>query len=52
MADQEDIVAGKGDLGGTMRLGAYPAKLAPGSLVAEAYGDAPRSPSGTGTGTR
>ena len=25
MADQEDIVAGKGDLGGTMRLGAYPA---------------------------
>ena len=38
MADQEDIVAGKGDLGGTMRLGAYPATLAPGSLVAEAYG--------------
>ncbi len=38
MADQEDIVAGKGDLGGTMRLGAYPAKLTPGSLVAEAYG--------------
>ncbi|TDB87792.1 CTP synthase, partial [Micromonospora fluostatini] len=25
MADQQDIVAGKGDLGGTMRLGAYPA---------------------------
>ncbi|MEV4539427.1 CTP synthase [Asanoa sp. NPDC049518] len=38
MADQEQIVAGKGDLGGTMRLGAYPAKLTPGSLVAEAYG--------------
>lgn len=38
MADQEDIVAGKGDLGGTMRLGAYPAKLAPGSIVAEVYG--------------
>ena len=38
MADQQDIVAGKGDLGGTMRLGAYPAKLAPGSLVAQAYG--------------
>ena len=37
MADQEDIVAGKGDLGGTMRLGAYPAALAPGSIVAEAY---------------
>ena len=39
MADQEDIVAGKGDLGGTMRLGSYPAMLAPGSLVAEAYED-------------
>jgi CTP synthase len=38
MADQEDIVAGKGDLGGTMRLGAYPAKLTPGSIVAEVYG--------------
>ncbi|WP_431729272.1 CTP synthase [Verrucosispora sp. TAA-831] len=38
MADQEDIVAGKGDLGGTMRLGAYPAALAEGSIVAEAYG--------------
>ncbi|MGH3711911.1 MAG: CTP synthase [Micromonosporaceae bacterium] len=38
MADQQDIVAGKGDLGGTMRLGAYPAELVPGSLVAEAYG--------------
>ncbi|WP_204007118.1 CTP synthase [Virgisporangium aurantiacum] len=37
MADQEDIVAGKGDLGGTMRLGSYPAKLEPGSLVAKAY---------------
>ncbi|MEV6301429.1 CTP synthase [Actinoplanes sp. NPDC051861] len=39
MADQEDIVAGKGDLGGTMRLGAYPAKLRDGSIVAEVYGD-------------
>jgi CTP synthase len=38
MADQEDIVAGKGDLGGTMRLGAYGARLTPGSIVAEAYG--------------
>ncbi|MEH1169993.1 CTP synthase [Micromonospora sp. CPCC 205539] len=38
MADQEDIVAGKGDLGGTMRLGAYPAVLTEGSIVAEAYG--------------
>ena len=39
MADQQDIVAGKGDLGGSMRLGAYPATLVPGSLVAEAYGE-------------
>src|SRR5690606_37596832 len=38
MADQEAIVAGQGDLGGTMRLGAWPARLVPGSLVAEAYG--------------
>ncbi len=38
MDDQQEIVAGKGDLGGTMRLGAYPAKLVPGSIVAEAYG--------------
>jgi CTP synthase len=38
MPDQQDIVAGKGDLGGTMRLGSYPAKLEPGSLVAQAYG--------------
>jgi len=38
MAEQERIVAGEGDLGGTMRLGAYPARLTPGSLVAEAYG--------------
>jgi CTP synthase len=40
MADQEEIVAGRGDLGGTMRLGAYPARLTPGSIVAEAYGRA------------
>ncbi|AEV87228.1 CTP synthase [Actinoplanes sp. SE50] len=38
MADQEDIVAGKGDMGGTMRLGAYPARLKDGSIVAEVYG--------------
>jgi CTP synthase len=38
MADQQDIVAGKGDLGGTMRLGSYPATLTPGSIVAEVYG--------------
>ncbi len=38
MASQEDIVAGKGDMGGTMRLGLYPADLVPGSLVANLYG--------------
>ncbi|MGA8328258.1 MAG: CTP synthase [Mycobacterium sp.] len=37
MADQEDIVAGEADLGGTMRLGAYPAVLQPDSIVAQAY---------------
>ena len=37
MADQQDIVAGKGDLGGTMRLGAYPAVLAPGSVISATY---------------
>ncbi len=30
-----------GDLGGTMRLGAYPARLDAGSLVRRVYGDAP-----------
>ena len=38
MPEQEEIVAGRGNLGGTMRLGAYPAHLVPGSIVAEAYG--------------
>ncbi|MFC4002444.1 CTP synthase [Prauserella oleivorans] len=38
MADQKDVVAGEKDMGGTMRLGAYPATLLPGSQVAEAYG--------------
>ena len=38
MQNQEDIVAGKGDMGGTMRLGLYPAVLAAGSLVSEVYG--------------
>jgi CTP synthase len=38
MADQEDVVAGERDMGGTMRLGAYPARLAAGSVVASAYG--------------
>ena len=38
MAEQKEIVAGAGDLGGTMRLGSYPAALTAGSIVAEAYG--------------
>ena len=37
MADQRDAVAGDADLGGTMRLGAYPATLEAGSIVADAY---------------
>jgi CTP synthase len=37
MAEQVEIIAG-GDLGGTMRLGLYPAALTEGSLVAELYG--------------
>ncbi len=38
MADQVDVVAGERDMGGTMRLGSYPAILAEGSLTAAAYG--------------
>jgi CTP synthase len=38
MAEQIDVVAGQRDMGGTMRLGAYPALLAEGSVVAGAYG--------------
>ncbi|TDD99145.1 CTP synthase [Jiangella asiatica] len=38
MEDQKGIVAGDGDLGGTMRLGSYPAALAEGSLARELYG--------------
>jgi CTP synthase len=40
MADQVDVVAGERDMGGTMRLGLYPADLAEGSLVRELYGGA------------
>ena len=38
MAEQVDIVDGKGDLGGTMRLGLYEATLQKGSQVARLYG--------------
>jgi CTP synthase len=38
MAEQQSFVDGAGDLGGTMRLGAYDAALAPGSVAAGVYG--------------
>jgi CTP synthase len=38
MEEQKDIVAGKGDMGHTMRLGSYPAELEEGSLVSQLYG--------------
>ncbi|GAA0447217.1 CTP synthase [Streptomyces sp. NPDC046215] len=38
LAEQLDIVAGDGDMGGTMRLGTYPAELAEGSIVRAVYG--------------
>ena len=38
MAEQEAFVEGAGELGGTMRLGLYPAKLLEGSQVANTYG--------------
>ncbi len=38
MEEQQAAVAGEADLGGTMRLGAYPATLQEGSVVAAAYG--------------
>jgi CTP synthase len=40
MADQRDVVAGERDMGGTMRLGLYPAELLEGSIVREVYGEA------------
>lgn len=38
MADQRDVVSGDRDMGGTMRLGLYPAKLMAGSQAEAAYG--------------
>lgn len=38
MEEQQLIVEGEGDLGGTMRLGAYDAVLTEGSVVAQTYG--------------
>jgi CTP synthase len=40
MAEQQEIVSGEGDLGGTMRLGLYPAELKDGTIVRELYGEA------------
>ncbi len=39
MEEQKSFVDGAGDLGGTMRLGLYPAELAEGSIVRETYGE-------------
>ena len=38
MADQRDVVSGDRDMGGTMRLGLYPAKLLSGSQAERVYG--------------
>ncbi|RZU22235.1 CTP synthase [Kribbella rubisoli] len=38
MEEQKHIVSGTGDMGGTMRLGLYPANLADGSIVRGLYG--------------
>ncbi|MEV0592213.1 CTP synthase [Nonomuraea cavernae] len=38
MSDQEDVVAGERDMGGTMRLGLYTAKLGEGTLARQLYG--------------
>jgi CTP synthase len=40
MADQTDVVSGDRDMGGTMRLGMYPAALAKGSTAERVYGSA------------
>lgn len=38
LESQQDVSSGEADMGGTMRLGAYPARLDPESLVASLYG--------------
>lgn len=38
MAEQVAVVSGEADMGGSMRLGSYPATLTEGSLVASLYG--------------
>jgi CTP synthase len=39
MAEQHEYVSGDGDLGGTMRLGLYPASLKVGTVVRGVYGE-------------
>ncbi len=39
MNDQTDVVSGERDMGGTMRLGLYPAALKEGSTAARVYGE-------------
>ena len=41
MADQEDVVAGERDMGGTMRLGLWETALLKGSVAAKAYDGEP-----------
>jgi CTP synthase len=38
MADQEDVISGDRDMGGTMRLGLYPAQLKQSTIVRDLYG--------------
>jgi CTP synthase len=38
MQNQEEIIAGNGDMGGSMRLGLFPAVLTPGTIVEKLYG--------------
>ena len=52
MAEQEQFVEGAGDLGGTMRLGLYPAELHGRARWSGRPTARPRSRSGTGTATR
>ncbi|MBO3745338.1 CTP synthase [Streptosporangiaceae bacterium NEAU-GS5] len=40
MPDQQDVVSGERDMGGTMRLGLYTAKLGDGTLARQLYGKA------------
>ena len=41
MADQQDVIDGERDMGGTMRLGLWPTTLVKGSQAQKAYGDEP-----------